>query len=204
MLKKNSELRAIARETLKGNWTPAVLAAFVYMIIAGLAGGIPFINYITTFLVSLPLGMSVIIVYLKFLRGDKEKAVSNIFAFFNDYGKYLGTSLLVFLFTLLWTLLLIIPGIIKSYAYSMTYYIVNDNPEIGTNDAIELSMKMMKGNKMKLFLLDLSFIGWFLLSILTLCIGMFWVYPYMLTARAAFYEDIKANYKTTETTAVVE
>jgi uncharacterized membrane protein len=86
MLKKNSELRAIARETLKGNWTPAVLAAFVYMIIAGLAGGIPFINYITTFLVSLPLGMSVIIVYLKFLRGDKEKAVSNIFAFFNDYG----------------------------------------------------------------------------------------------------------------------
>jgi len=204
MLKKNSELRAIARETLKGNWTPAVLAAFVYMIIAGLAGGIPFINYITTFLVSLPLGMSVIMVYLKFLRGDKEKAVSNIFAFFNDYGKYLGTSLLVFLFTLLWTLLLIIPGIIKSYAYSMTYYIVNDNPEIGTNDAIELSMKMMKGNKMKLFLLDLSFIGWFLLSILTLCIGMFWVYPYMLTARAAFYEDIKANYKTTETTAVVE
>lgn len=204
MLKKNSELRATAREILKGNWTPAVLAAFVYMIIAGLAGGIPFINYITTFLVSLPLGMSVIIVYLKFLRGDKEKAVSNIFAFFNDYGKYLGTSLLVFLFTLLWTLLLIIPGIIKSYAYSMTYYIVNDNPEIGTNDAIELSMKMMKGNKMKLFLLDLSFIGWFLLSILTLCIGMFWVYPYMLTARAAFYEDIKANYKTTETTAVVE
>ncbi|MDD4210702.1 MAG: DUF975 family protein, partial [Bacteroidales bacterium] len=55
-------------------------------------------------------------------------------------------------------------------------------------------------NKMKLFLLDLSFIGWFLLSILTLCIGMFWLSPYMITARAAFYEDLKANYKTAETT----
>ncbi len=204
MLKKNSELRAIARQSLKRNWTPAVLVAFVYIIIAGVAGSIPFVNYFTTFLVSLPFGMSIAIVYLKFLRGDKKNAVSNLFAVFKDYGKYLGTSLLVFLFVLLWMFLLIIPGIIKSYAYSMTYFIVNDNPEIGANDAIELSMKMMKGNKMKLFLLDLSFIGWFLLSILTLFIGLLWLQPYMLSSRAAFYEELKANYKTTETTSVVE
>ncbi len=194
MAKNNSEIRANARESLKGNWTPVVLATLVYFLVAGLAGGIPFLNYVTTFLISLPIGMSFIILFLNFLRGDKENAVSNIFTCFKDYGKFLGTSLLVFLFTFLWTLLLIVPGIIKAYSYSMTYFIINDNSEIGSNDAIELSMKMMKGNKGKLFLLDLSFIGWFLLSLLTLGIGLLWLYPYCMTARAVFYEDLKANY----------
>lgn len=195
MLKQNSEIRSIARNSLKGNWTPAVLAGFIYFLVAGLAGGIPFVNFFTTFLLALPLGMSIFIVYLLYLRGDKDNAITNIFNCFKDYGRFLGTSILVFLFTLLWTLLFIIPGIIKYYAYSMTYYISHDNPQMKANDAIELSMKMMKGNKGKLFLLDLSFIGWFLLCILTLGIGLLWLYPYILTSRAAFYEDVKTAYE---------
>lgn len=194
MLKNNSEIRAIAQESLKNNWTPAVLASIIYFIIAGCAGGIPFVNFVTSFLISLPVGMACVILFLKFLRGDKENAVNNVFSCFKDYGKFLSTSLLVCLFTLLWTLLFIIPGIVKAYAYSMTYYIVHDNPTISSNDAIELSMKMMKGNKGKLFRLDLSFIGWALLCVLTLGIGFLWLFPYMLTARAAFYEDLKVNY----------
>ncbi len=76
----------------------------------------------------------------------------------------------------------------------MTPYLLEDNPELKYNAAIEQSMRMMDGKKMQLFLLDLSFIGWCLLSILTLGIGLLWVQPYMLGARAAFYEDLKAEY----------
>lgn len=74
----------------------------------------------------------------------------------------------------------------------MTYYIALDNPELGANECIERSMKMMKGHKGKLFLLDLSFIGWILLALLTLGIGLLWVNPYMKTARSHFYEELKA------------
>lgn len=198
MLKTNKEFRAIARETLKGSWTPVVLATLIYCAIVGASSIIPYIGFIFSLLLVAPMGMSFTILYVKFLRGEKENAISNLFTCFKDYGKFLGTSLLVAVFTFLWTLLLIIPGIIKSYAYSMTFFIVNDNPEIGSNDAIELSMKMMKGNKMKLFLLDLSFIGWYLLGLLSLCIGYFWIIPYHNTARAAFYENLKETYANAE------
>ena len=94
-----------------------------------------------------------------------------------------------------WTLLLIVPGIIKSFAYALTPFILTDKPELSANEAIELSMKMMDGHKLDLFILYLSFIGWYLLSILSLCIGMLWVMPYQYTAMVAFYEDVKAEYE---------
>jgi uncharacterized membrane protein len=73
----------------------------------------------------------------------------------------------------------------------MTFYILRDNPGMTANEAITASREMMNGNKMKLFLLDLSFIGWILLTIVTFGIASFWTLPYMQAARAAFYEDIK-------------
>ena len=96
-----------------------------------------------------------------------------------------------FLVSVSWFLLFIIPGIIKAYAYAMTYYISYDNPELSAEECINRSMKMMYGHKLDLFLLDLSFIGWILLSILTLGVGMLWVTPYMYTSRAKFYEELK-------------
>ena len=75
----------------------------------------------------------------------------------------------------------------------MTYYILLDEPELKYNAAIEKSVEIMKGKKFKLFLLDLSFIGWALLCILTLGIGLVLLVPYMNTAQAAFYEDLKAE-----------
>ena len=101
--------------------------------------------------------------------------------------------ILVVIYEFLWTLLLIIPGIIKYYSYAMTKFILLDEPELKYDAAIEKSMEMMKGKKFKLFLLDLSFIGWALLCILTLGIGLVLLVPYMYTARAAFYEDLKAE-----------
>ena len=99
------------------------------------------------------------------------------------------------IYTYLWSLLFFIPGVVKLYSYAMTPYLLKDEPELGANATIEKSMKMMAGNKMKLLKLDFSFIGWIFLSMLTLNIGLLWVTPYMYTARAEFYEDLKKAYQ---------
>ena len=98
---------------------------------------------------------------------------------------------LVGIYTVLWTLLLIIPGIIKAYSYAMAPYVFKDNPEISCDDAIKESMRLMDGHKLQLFLLDLSFIGWVILASLTLGIGFLWLVPYWQTTRVHFYEDLK-------------
>ena len=83
----------------------------------------------------------------------------------------------------------------------MTPFILAEKPELSANEAIELSMKMMEGHKMEFFMLWLSFIGWSILGILTLCIGYLWLVPYMYTATAAFYEDVKADYESKQIAA---
>ena len=93
----------------------------------------------------------------------------------------------------LWSLLLLIPGIIKSFAYAMTPFVLVDNPELSCYEAIKRSQELMKGNKWRYFLLALSFLGWILLGILSLGIGLFWIIPYIETTTAAFYYDIKAQ-----------
>ena len=91
--------------------------------------------------------------------------------------------------------LLIVPGIIKAYSYAMTPYILVDRPELSVRDAIRLSGRMMSGRKLDLFCLHLSFIGWMLLCILTLGIGILFLSPYMMTAQAAFYQDVRSDYE---------
>ena len=104
------------------------------------------------------------------------------------------TILLMYVYKSLWALLFIIPGIIKGYAYAMTPFILNDNPDLRANEAIELSMAMMNGHKWDLFCLKLSFIGWVLLCIFTFGIGYLWLIPYRYTSYAVFYEDVKAEF----------
>lgn len=101
------------------------------------------------------------------IRGIKLD-FARLFDGFKDYGRILGTMLLTTVYTFLWTLLLVIPGIMKSYSYAMTLFILKDYPELQYDAAIEKSMAMMSGRKMKMFLLDLSFIGWAILCCFTL------------------------------------
>lgn len=205
-MKQNSELRAQAREVLTDHWGMAAVVALIFFAIEGGSRSIPFsilfVQLPLTILL-LPLSYGISIVFLNRVRGGKI-TVGELFSGFNDYARILGTMLLMVLYMLLWSLLLIVPGIIKSYSYSMTPYVIKDHPELGFNGAIEESMAMMEGRKMKLFLLDLSFIGWGILCIFTLFIGFFWLSPYMLTARAAFYEDILEDQEAIEGEAVVE
>ena len=192
MMPENKEIRAIARGELKGNWTQPVLCTLVYLLVGAGIAVIPFVGSIAALLVTVPLSFGFILTFLGFMRNqNRDEMVGQPFKVFNEYGRYLGGSLLVSIFTILWALLLIIPGIIKAYAYAMTPYIMKDQPELSAVDCIDRSMSMMNGYKWKLFLLDLSFIGWWLLSILTLGIGMLWLNPYVYCSRAKFYEELK-------------
>lgn len=107
--------------------------------------------------------------------------------------KVIGASIVQFIFIFLWTLLLIIPGIIKSFSYSQVFFILKDNPEMGILDAITESRKRMDGLKWKYFVLLLSFIGWAILSLLTLGIGYLFLFPYMYTTLGAFYQHLIAT-----------
>lgn len=119
----------------------------------------------------------------------------NLFYAFKN-GKYLNIVKAMawrYLFTFLWTLLFIIPGIVKAYAYSMTPYILADNPDIGYDRALKLSMEMTNGYKADIFVLQLSFIGWYLLGILCCGIGVIFVNPYYEAAMAEMYGQLRKN-----------
>jgi uncharacterized membrane protein len=192
-MKDNQTLRAEARKSLEGKWELGVVITLVYLVIVGAISGIVRLSpsiALASLLVTPILGFGIAIAFLKSFRGESLE-VGNMFVGFNNYSKVLGTMLLTWLFTYLWTLLFIVPGIIKAYSYAMTPYILHDDPTVGANEAIERSMVMMNGHKAKLFWLDLSFIGWGLLCILTLGIGLLWLLPYMQSARAAFYEEVR-------------
>ena len=113
---------------------------------------------------------------------------------FKNYGRTFLTLFLRDLFIFLWSLLFFIPGIVKGYAYSLTPFIIEDNPELSPKEAIKYSEELMNGHKMDAFKLDLSFIGWILLTIITCgVVGVFWTMPYMYSADAAFYQEVLAE-----------
>ena len=166
MLKLNSELRAVSRTTLSGNWMMAALATLVYLLIAGGVSSIPVAGSVLAIIITYPLAYGFAILFLDLFREGKPIDIGKLFDGFKDFGRVWGTLILVAIYTILWTCLLIIPGIVKSYSYALTPFILKDEPELKYNAAIEKSMRMMDGYKMKLFLLDLSFIGWMILSVL--------------------------------------
>lgn len=109
-------------------------------------------------------------------------------------GKYMEvvkTQFMKNLYIFLWSLLLIIPGIIKSYSYAMVPYLLADNPGLGVKRAIELSKEMTNGEKMDMFILDLSFLGWWLLGFIACCVGIVFVYPYYYATHAELYRVLR-------------
>lgn len=120
----------------------------------------------------------------------------NVFnGFRNNYKSKVKTLFFVDLYTFLWGLLFIVPGIVKSYQYRLVPYIIAENPSVSTNDALKLSCNMMNGNKGAAFLYDLSFIGWALLTVLSFgIVGVFYYYPYKTSSDAVLYETVKRAY----------
>ena len=184
----NSQIKARAKDAMKNNWGVAIVVFLVYGLITSALSATG-IGALATGL--LTVGISAF--FLTVIRNGKAEFES----FFNGLTDNIGTKfismLLVQIYIMLWTLLFYIPGIVKSYSYAMTPYILLDKPELSATDAITESRKMMNGHKMELFLLDLSFIGWILLSLITCGILFLYVAPYMQAARAEFYRTLKGE-----------
>ena len=216
----NSELRAQARERLDGKWGTFVLMTFLMYVISailqipGSVGDLLKVlspeNALTSesmssislvlSLLALPLGWGLTV---SLLRNHREESVDieNLFDGFRRgrYVRVFCALFLVNLFTFLWALLLIIPGIMKAFSYALTPYILLDEPELTAKQAISRSCEIMQGRRWKLFCLYLSFIGWGILSVLTFGIGFLWLVPYMNASIAAFYEDARAEYEASKT-----
>ncbi len=125
----------------------------------------------------------------------KDPEVGVVFSKGQFLGKALWLKIRGKIFIFLWSLLFVIPGIIKSFSYSMAGYIMVENPEITAKEAMTISMDMMRGNKFRLFCLSFSFFGWALLACLTLGIGFIWLTPYMNASYTAFYNEISSIYQ---------
>ena len=203
-MKRAKEFRRQAWNSIRGKWGTLVITYLVYLVIFGCVGALSAIpslgavlGSIVTLIITGPFSLGLSIISLNIVRGDNV-TVNNLFVGFKRFLDAFLANLINGILIALWSLLFIIPGIIKGYSYSMTYYILADNPSMTANDARKKSMDIMRGNKWRLFCLQLSFIGWLLLCVLTLGILTLWISPYIQTATAAFYEDIsaplKANY----------
>lgn len=192
-LKSNAEIRVQAREQLRGNWGKAILACIIYVVINGVINSIPIVGPIASLFLTGAFTLGQCYFFLRLVR-QREVAIEDIFSGFKQYSRSLILCLLTGIFVLLWSLLLIVPGIVASMRYSMAYYILRDHPEMGGLEAINRSKEMMYGHKGRLFMLGLSFIGWALLCILTVGIGFLWLVPYIQASIANFYENLK-NYR---------
>lgn len=188
------ELKRLAREDLGNNifctdWLLAVVVVLVTMAISSAVSGI--IPGVGSMLIVGPMQVGVSYVFLTQARQKGGYDLGSLFyGFTNDIGGNLILGLLVTIFTMLWSLLFVIPGIVKAYSYSMAYFIKIDHPEYDWRRCIDESQRMMDGHKMDLFILDLSFIGWMIVGCFCFGIGTLWVSAYMLAAHTQFYNQL--------------
>lgn len=190
-IKGNCELRLSARQRLQGNWLNPIIISLIYAIIISLPNNIQDIGWLIALIVTGPMTLGLVRYFVKFRRGENPP-VESLFEGFKQFLPAILLQLLIAIFVFLWSLLLIVPGIIAALGYSQAFYILNDKPGIEALDALKQSKEMMKGYKGKLFMMWLSFIGWGLLCILTAGIGFLWLNPYIQLSLANFYENLKA------------
>jgi uncharacterized membrane protein len=235
VLEPASNIRARGRAALAGNWQQAMMAMLLYFVFINLIpslidsllgwsyigpGGVAITSspsWLYLLLVSGPFTLGLIFFFMGLFR-HQETDTKAVFSGFDRFGKAFVLSLVMGIFIILWTLLLIIPGIIAACRYSQSFYIMHDNPELSAMECLNESKRVMAGNKAKIFTLTLSFIGWALLaglpsgiysglfvgineipslfdSLMTfvLSAGYLWVGAYYYTSLVAFYELLKGN-----------
>lgn len=189
-----SEYRRRAREALEGNifgntWLFMVLVVLVTGAILSVSG----IIFIGPLLLIGPISIGICSYTLHVVRNTEKKNKIDplLDGFRGSVGNSILVGLLATIFTALWSLLFVIPGIVKAIAYSQCYFIALEHPEYDANTCITESRKMMNGHKWEYFCLQFSFIGWMIVGACCLGVGTLWVSAYMNAANAAFYEDLK-------------
>ena len=188
-MKTNSQIRQETATLMRGNWsTMAVIAVVFGVFYLFTANSFPLVLFVYC-----PLSLGLAMTMLHFVRGAKSVGVGNLFSAFNAkyYWKSMGLGVLIWVYTFLWSLLFVVPGIIKIYSYFLAPYILADNPNITAEEAICRSMRMMDGRKMQLFLMTLGYALLVMLSTFLFCIPLLWVVPYYNAVFAKFYEEVK-------------
>jgi len=192
-----------ALASLEGKWSTVAIAALIYfLIIMGVNWTITLpmgdnltMSYSTSgiwTLICLPLGWGFIVYFLRLIRGE-ELDYGRLFDGYKDFLRIFLTKFLQNLAIVIGTLLFIVPGIILGAGLVMTDFVLKDDQEIGAIDAMKKSWELTNGHKWDLFWLFLSFIGWIILSLLTFGLGFLLLYPYMYSALAHYYEDLRAK-----------
>ena len=189
----SSELRARARQQLGNSpfastWLMAALVALVISLVSGV------LSAFSLFIIG-AIAYATAYIYLRVARGDPNIEIEDAFSgFTTSFFRNLVLGIMQTVFLFLWTLLFIVPGIVKYYSYGMSFHLAADHPDWTWKQCMDESQRLMRGHKTELFLLDLSFIGWALLATYcTCCIGIFFVTPYIETARANFYLELIAR-----------
>lgn len=177
------DYRRMGMDSLKGSWGIALVAMLIFAAISGILSS----TVLGTLIVYGPLCVGLSCIFLAISRYHHAEFESFFNGFKTNILENILAGIFVSLFTFLWSLLLIIPGIIKSISYSMTFRILADNPQMKWKDAMDKSEQMMNGHKMEYFLLQLSFIGWILLTPLTCGLLALYVSPYIEATNTAFY-----------------
>lgn len=213
-----AELKSAAKEQIKGNIGKYFLCSLIVMIgyfllvnlpiqavtkkmtrdilLGRSVSFLPFIFIIIFgFIIAAPIQLSFVKLELGMTKNENIK-VSGLIEGYKRTGACIALTLLIQIFVMLWSLLLLIPGIIKSLSYSMAFYVLADNPQMSAMEALNESKEIMKGHKWEFFVLNLSFILWILLGAITFGLGFIYVMPYMRATTANFYNSIKV--KTTD------
>ena len=196
---ENHQLRYNARQQLGGGifqsaWLNMLCVCAVTSLVTAICGSTG-IGVLLVFILTGALQYGVARVTTNCAR-NRAWGIGQVFSAFNEgFGKTLILHLVHSIFIALWTLLLIIPGIVKSYSYALVYYLQQEpeNVNMEPTALITESRQWMRGHKWQLFCLDLSFIGWYILGALCLGVGTFFVTPYHQMARANFYLDLRAE-----------
>ena len=194
------EIKIWSKDKIKGKIWKVLPAIFVASIITNLS----FFIDIHSTRVTLPVGsiifyfveVGLTLFMINFIT-DKEYKIDDLFTTSKEIKKYMIFGLVKYLYIFLWTLLFIIPGIIKSFAYSMSDLLLLDEKykDLKETDILKKSEEIMKGHKGELFLLELSFIGWHILAIFTLFILEIWIVPYEQTAKTKYLYNLKNEYE---------
>ena len=206
MIKSNPQIRNRSLALMKNNWTVGVTITLIYFIITAIANlselllnkvvlGVGSILYFGLYLlVCLPLAFGFYLAFLRLCKENTPLSIKDAFTPFKDRRYFAAGIYVQLLYTItifLWSLLLIVPGIIKACAYILAPFIVAENPDITAREALKLSAKMMEGHKMQLFHLILGTIGWTLISIPFGGIPMLWITPYYMAVYTNFYLSVK-------------
>ena len=200
-----AELKARAKQQIKGKIGILFVITLIIGLISGVASAVlafvPLGSLAVSIIVTPAFALSLVRVYVN-LFGGKAPEVKDAFSGFDDFWSAFKVTFLVGLYTFLWSLLFVIPGIIKAYSYSMSLYILAENKGKSARECINESKAMTEGHKMELFVLELSFFGWALLTAITFGIAGIWVVPYMQATMVNAYNSLKPAAPVAEVPAI--